>query len=426
MRRILAVDDEQLLLSVLSKLLTGEGYEVVSALGGEQGHEALKKQPFDLMVSDIRMAGIDGIELLRRAHEEFPLMPVILVTAYASVKTATMALKLGAFDYATKPIRIHGFLRTIRRAMACASFLRVNEYVRDPSAFACRFDDMVAESDEMRQVCELISRAAVTDGAVLISGESGVGKELVAKTIHKLGHRHDKGFRVVNCADIPEPLLDMTLFGAGDGGDSGGGLLFSADCGTLLLDEVGMMPPAIQGKLLAAIRDKGTSAGARKTEGAAIHAQIIVTTTPAPETLVQQGALLDDLYRSLSGMMIAIPPLRSRTEDILPLAANLLRRRFKNWDDIPKLTPDVAAALVHYTWPGNVHELANVVEQMAAHPGPAPMTRNDLPKKIVAAVVPDDSIGSPYLGRGEYWAMSLKAYLREQLKGTASESAVVG
>ena len=428
MRRILLVDDEPLVLTVLHRLLERDGYEVVPALGGEKGRALFEEQSFDLMISDIRMAPISGIELLRLVHAERPLMPVLLVTGYAELTTAMEALNLGAFDYIEKPIRPEEFLISVRRALNCGSFVRINEYFRDQSVLTYRLEDVVAESNDMRRVCDQIERISLTDEAVLIRGERGVGKKLMARTIHGHGRRADKTFVSVNCAELPEPLLELALFGKGEDlatlkSQDEPGLFFAAGTGTLLLDEIEMMPQRLQTKLLGIIQEEESSAGRKKADMSLARIRIMATTRLSMEELEGGTIIVEELYRRFSGRILHLKSLRERSEDILPLIAHVLRRQYKNWDEIPTLTPEVGAILLLYSWPGNVEELKNVLAQMLRDLKTGQITREPLPKKVIDAAAVPDGKKNPYFGRGEYWARSLRAFLRNRLNNTVFASA---
>jgi DNA-binding NtrC family response regulator len=420
MRRILLVDDEPLILDVLSKLLRSDGYEATCESDGGKAQQLLRKEQFDLMVSDIRMTPVDGIQILRLAHSECPLMPVIMITAYASVATATEALKLGAFDYVQKPIRINEFLFTIRKALDCSNSLRINEYLRDRSAFPYRFGNFVAENHEMRHVCEHMLRLASTDNHVLICGETGVGKHRVARILHEHGCRSGNKFCVANCADIPAPLLDLTLFGTPEPASplesrNGDALLTAANGGTLFLEDIDMMPPSIQAKLLTVLREKKMPGDENADNHVPVDVRIVAATHTNFEALMEEGMLLEDLFNCLTSR-IHIKPLRERTEDILPLIAHILHQQYSNWDDLPILSPEVAATLVWYSWPGNVKELENVITQMTGGLKAAHITQDALPSRIVNAVRAAHGKTTPHFGRGEYWGKSLKAFLSNQLR----------
>jgi len=251
MAKIILVDDEPSILSVLSVLLKAEGYEVVPVDGGTKAAELIKSTPFDLMITDIRMRPIDGMALLNLAREQQPSMSVLMITGYGSVETAVEALKVGAFDYITKPFKVDELLITVQRALEYNKALTENVHLKAELVSRYRFENIIAESPAMRSVCEMIERIAPTDATVLIFGESGTGKELVAKAIHAYSNRKAKKILPLNCAALPEALLESELFGHVKGAFTGAssdkeGLFEVANGGTILLDEISSMPLNIQ------------------------------------------------------------------------------------------------------------------------------------------------------------------------------------
>ena len=255
MARILLVDDEPSILNVLSTLLKAEGHEASPVRGGEKAQEVLRQEHFDLMISDIRMAPVDGMQLLKISRKESPSTAVIMLTAYGSVETAVEAMKEGAFDYVTKPFKVDELLITVERALQYHNVLAENDSLKKQLESRYRFENIVAESPSMRKVCDMIERVAMTDTTVLILGESGVGKEVVAKAIHAHSTRKNKNFVPINCAALPEPLLESELFGHVKGAFTGAttskdGLFEAASGGTIFLDEIGSMPLSLQAKLL--------------------------------------------------------------------------------------------------------------------------------------------------------------------------------
>ncbi|RKX30602.1 MAG: sigma-54-dependent Fis family transcriptional regulator, partial [Verrucomicrobia bacterium] len=339
MAKILLVDDEPSILSVLSTLLKAEGHEVTPALGGEKGKELLAKEEFDLMISDIRMADMDGMQLLRLARKEQPQMAVIMITAYGSVETAVEAMKQGAFDYVTKPFKVDELLITVQRALEYATAVKENVDLKAKLEARYRFENIVAESPAMRKVCEMIERVAHTDATVLIIGESGTGKELVAKAIHAHSKRKKNKFVPINCAALPEPLLESELFGHVKGAFTGAtankeGLFEVANGGTLLLDEIGSMPLSIQGKLLRALQEKEIRR-VGGTETIKVDVRVLAATNTPLEKLIEEGKFREDLYYRLSVIPIEIAPLRERPEDIMPLVYHVLRQEVGEGKPLP-------------------------------------------------------------------------------------------
>ncbi len=421
MEQILLVDDEPSILSVLNTLLKAEGYEVVSALGGEKARELMLSQHFDLMISDIRMAPVNGMELLTLAHEEHPKMSVIMLTAYGSVETAIEALKLGAFDYITKPFKVDELLITIRRALEYNHALSENEDLKARLGTRYHLENIVAESKPMQNVCEMIRKVAPTDATVLIYGASGTGKELVAQAIHACSPRTKRAFLAVNCAALPEQLLESEMFGHIKGSFTGAsankeGLFEAADGGTIFLDEIGSIPMSMQGKLLRVLQEKEVRrVGSNKT--VPVNARVVAATNTPLEQLIEQGQFREDLYYRISVIPIQIPPLRERPEDILPLTYHFLQKEVPEGTPPPSPTPEVCRMLEGYGWPGNVRELENAVKHAMTFSRDNSITADVLPPRVAAAQPLQSSAATASsLENDSYRGKSLKAFLREKEK----------
>jgi DNA-binding NtrC family response regulator len=418
MPKILLVDDEPSILSVLSTLLKAEDYEVQAVLGGENASELISSGEFDLMITDIRMSPINGMELLKQAHEQCPGMSVIMLTAYGSVETAIEALKLGAFDYVTKPFKVDELLITVQRALDYNKAITENADLKAQLNTRYHLKSIVAESRSMQSVCEMIQRVAPTDATVLIGGESGTGKELVAKAIHAYSRRKDKKFLAVNCAALPEPLLESEMFGHVKGAFTGAssdkeGLLEAASGGTILLDEISSMPLSIQGKLLRVLQEKEVRR-VGSNENIPIDARVLAATNTSLEEMIKDGSFREDLYYRLSVIPIQIPPLRERPEDIMPLVYHVIKRETTEGQTPPVVEPDVAAILESYSWPGNVRELENAVTHAITFAREDKITKEDLPTKIAAAPVHAPA-GAAIADDGDR-GKSLKAFLRAKEK----------
>jgi two-component system, NtrC family, response regulator PilR len=423
MARILLVDDEPSILSVLCTVLKAEKHDVTPTSGGEEAKELIATGNFDLMISDIRMGPVNGMDLLRLAHEKRPGMSVIMLTAYGSVETAIEALKLGAFDYLTKPFKVDELLITVQRALAYNNALSENQNLKQQLQTRYHFENIIAESQAMKNVCEMIKRVAPTDTTVLIYGDSGTGKELVAKAIHAHSQRKNKNFLPVNCAALPEPLLESEMFGHVKGAFTGAsankeGLFEAASGGTILLDEIGSMPLGIQGKLLRVLQEREVRRVGSNTN-IPVDARVLAATNVPLEKLIEEGTFREDLYYRLSVIPIEIKPLRERVEDILPLVYHVLKNETAPGKRPPALDPAVASIFEAYTWPGNVRELENAVKHAMTFAHDDRITPDVLPPKIASFVAAMPIGGASAVNANDAHTdrgKSLKAFIREQEK----------
>ncbi len=417
MARLLIVDDEPSTLSVLSTLLKAEGYEVTAALGGEQARDLIRSKDFDLLLCDIRMSPVNGMELLRLVHDERPQMSVIMLTAYGSVKTAIEALKLGAFDYVTKPFKVDELIHTIQRAIEYNRAIVENADLKAQLGTRYRLESIVAESESMKNICEMIKRVAPTDATVLISGESGTGKEVVAKAIHACSRRSSKSFLPVNCAALPEPLLESEMFGHVKGSFTGAsankeGLFEAASGGTIFLDEIGSMPLSIQSKLLRVLQEREVRrVGSNET--VPIDARVLAATNTPLKQLMEEGKFREDLFYRLSVISLEIEPLRNRKEDILPLAYHMIRKETPQGSPMPVLEPEVCAILEAYSWPGNVRQLENTIKHALTFATGNRITKDILPPRISAIQVPPQPTPSQSALDASK-CKSLRAFLRSK------------
>ena len=421
MPRILLIDDEPRILSLLNTILKGEGYTLSPVQDSSKVPEILNTEVFDLMITDIRMTPIDGLELLKIARQVRPAMPVIILTAYGSVETAIEAMKLGTFDYVTKPFKMDELLITIQRALEYSRALSENIELKEELVGRYKFENIVAESSAMRNVCEMIKRVAPADTTVLITGESGTGKELVAKAIHMNSRRKDKRFVAVNCAALPEALLESEMFGHMKGAFTGAscnkdGLFETANGGTLFLDEIPSMPMSIQSKLLRVLQEKEI----RRVGGndnIPVDVRVIAATNTSLEDMIKQGTFREDLYYRLSVIPIDIKPLRERQEDILPLVYHVLRKEIGEVREIPKLLPEVRDVLERYTWPGNVRELENAMKHAITFSQDNKISLDVLPPRILSQVKPSErGPATPESTADGFKNKSLKTFLREREK----------
>ena len=421
MARILLVDDEASILSVLSTLLKAEGHEVVPILGGEKAQDTIKNNQFDLMISDIRMSSVDGMQLLKLIRYERPNTAVIMITAYGSVQTAVEAMKEGAFDYVTKPFKVDELLITVTRALEYRDAIAENVTLKAQLESKYQFENIIAESPAMRKVCEMIERVASTDTTVLILGESGTGKELVAKALHAHSRRKTKCFLPINCAALPEPLLESEMFGHVKGAFTGAtvnkeGLFETASGGTIFLDEIGAMPLSIQSKLLRVLQEKEVRrVGGNET--ISVDVRVLAATNDRLERLIEEGGFREDLYYRLSVIPIEIKPLRDRPEDILPLVYHTMRHEVGPEKDLPIIDPEAQLVLEQYSWPGNVRELENAIRHALTFSKDGKVTKDVLPAKVVSAVSTNGAVAAGGGIRAEvYRGKSLKAFLKAKEK----------
>jgi two-component system response regulator PilR (NtrC family) len=416
MARILLVDDEPSILSVLTTLMKSEGHDPVPVRGGDKAKDVLLSEYFDLMISDIRMEPVDGMDLLKIAHRERPSMAVIMLTAYASVETAVEAMKAGAFDYVTKPFKVDELLITVQRSLEYTRVRNENEDLRKQLDTRYGFENIVAESPAMRKVCEMVRRVASSDTTVLIQGESGTGKELVAKAIHANSARKGRLFLPINCAALPEPLLESEMFGHVKGAFTGAaankeGLFEAAHGGTIFLDEIGSMPASIQAKLLRVLQDRQVRK-VGSNESVSVDVRVIAATNDRLEKLISEQKFREDLYYRLSVIPIEIAPLRERREDILPMINHFMRRELRDVHPLPHLNADAQLMVERYPWPGNVRELENAIRHALTFTSDGVITPEVLPAKMVASA--SQSVPSAGNAPDDVRGKTLKGFLRQK------------
>ena len=374
---LLVVDDDQNLIELIALKLKAEGYEVTTASTGQEAVQAAKGAIFDLCIVDLRLADQDGISVMRELHSINPGMRVIILTGYGTVESAVQAMQEGAYSYLSKPFNTQELLLQISRALENRRLNSEIQRLKGLLEQAYDFPNIVAKSAKMRSVLDIVSRIADTESTIYLQGESGTGKELIAKAIYLASSRRDKPFVAVNCAALPEPLLESELFGHEKGSFTGAdrstrGLLSQANNGTFFLDEIGDMPLSIQAKLLRALQDKQFyPVGSEKP--VAVNVRIIVATNKNLEEEVAKGNFRLDLFYRLHVIPIHLPPLRDRKEDIPLLADRFLKQISQQMKKkIKGITPEAMRKLMLYDWPGNVRELENTLEYAVA------MTRHDM------------------------------------------------
>ncbi len=369
--KILVVDDEVSMRKMLEILFTQEGFEVRCAESAEEAVTLLESSSYDMVISDIRMPGLSGLQLLKRIREAELQTDVVLMTAYASTDSAIKALKLGAFDYITKPFQVEELLNLAHHAFEKKSLLEENIHLMGKLTREHRFGEIVGSSPNMMALYGLIERVAPTVSTVLIQGESGTGKELIARTLHRLSPRARRPLVAVNCAGLPESLLESELFGHVKGAFTGAystkkGLFDVAMGGTLFLDEIADMSPAMQVKLLRVLQEKQIRPVGSGVEHP-VDARIITATNQDLKKLVSEKTFREDLYYRVNVITLLLPPLRERVEDI-PLITHYFMDKFARilGKETPAISPATMKLLESFAWPGNVRQLESAMERAMA------------------------------------------------------------
>jgi two-component system response regulator GlrR len=375
--KILVVDDDKNLLELLRMKLESEQYAVTAAVSEGEAIQAVKDQIFDLALVDLQLIHRDGISLMEDLHAINPEMPVLILTGHGSIESAVEAMKKGAYGYITKPFEFQDLRLQIGRALENRRLTSEIRRLKELLEERYDFPNVVGKSGKMQRVLEVVSRIAKTDSTVYIYGESGTGKELIAKATHLASERKNEAFIAVNCAALPEPLLESELFGYERGAFTGAvrnrkGLFTQAHGGTLFLDEIGDMPVSIQAKLLRVIQERQFFPLGSETP-LEVDIRLIVATNKDLEEWVKQGLFREDLFYRIHVIPVELPPLRERKEDIPALVDHFVKKFGQQMrKDVKGLTPEAMQKLMLYDWPGNVRELENAIEYAVA------MTQQDL------------------------------------------------
>ncbi len=419
---ILIVDDEESILDSIGDILSDEGYGVKTADGGKKCLEILDSgEPVDLVLLDIWMPDLDGIEVLKKIKESWPFLPVIIMSGHGNIETAVRATKLGAHDFIEKPLSIEPLLISIENALKFRQLQEENRLLREKNS---KIVNITGESKKIRQLKEQIRIVAPTDAWILIQGENGTGKEIVAQTIHRLSKRSHKPMIEVNCAAIPDELIESELFGHEKGAFTGAlsmkrGKFDLANGGTLFLDEIGDMALKTQAKILRIIQEqKFERVGGSKT--ISVDVRIIAATNKNLEEEIKKGNFREDLYFRLNVIPIEVPPLRERKEDIPLLVKEFLQEFSKG---SIKMEEDAIKALFNYDWPGNIRELRNLIERLVILSKGDVITKKELPKHFLSS---HDLSGMPLVCEDEAACFSCpdfktarsifeKAYLEKKL-----------
>jgi two-component system response regulator PilR (NtrC family) len=426
--KILVVDDEKSMREILDIFLRNEGYSVAAADNGKSAMEILKHDFFDLVITDMKMPKVGGLELLKNIKETFPGTVVVIITAFGTTESAVEAMKLGAFDYITKPFQMDDIRLVVKNALEKQQLQKdvsiLKEQLKTPS-----LENIIGESPAMKELFSIISKASESNANVLISGESGTGKELVAKAIHGLSPRKARHFVAINCAAIPEGLLESELFGYMKGAFTGAsankqGLFELANDGTLFLDEIGEMSLSLQAKLLRVIED-GTFRRVGGVSDIKVDVRVISATNKDIKDLVEKGLFREDLYFRLNVLSVKIPPLRERRDDI-PLLIDHFLKKFS--EDKKIFSPQAIELLKNYPWKGNVRELENIIERVLLLCDRGVINTEHLPEEIGSAAthvkgvtVPHGGINFEKLIEDMEKAYLLKAL--EQTNGVKTEAA---
>jgi two-component system response regulator PilR (NtrC family) len=387
-RRILVVDDERSMLEFLQVLLEEEGYDITTARSVAEGRARWGEGPFDLVLCDLMMPDGSGLELLEEIRTDNASASVIMMTAFTSTKSAIEAMKLGAYDYLSKPFDVDEIKLTIKKAIEKTELVDENFYLRRELEGKYKFSNIIGRSRRMQEIFALVERVARTNSTILLEGESGTGKELIARAIHYAGSRAKNRFLSVNCGALPETLLESELFGHKRGAFTGAvtekkGLFQAAHQGTLLLDEVGEMTPPMQVKLLRALQEKRIRQVGSNTEDP-VDTRIIAATNQDLLELIKSGDFREDLYYRINVIPIRVPPLRERREDI-PLLVDFFVKKYSLELDIetPRIAVEALKLLENYHWPGNVRELENVIERALALTSSDTLTSEDIPTHLL-------------------------------------------
>ena len=385
---ILVVEDEALMRSILTRMLRAEGYRVLEADKIALALELFEKEKVDLALLDVNLCGGgNGLELFGRLRALDPELMGIILTAYASVESAVDALHKGAYDYLTKPFTNEHLKAVVRNALAQKSLFRENRFLQRKLRDKYRFENIIGKSDGMERVFRMVEKVANTDASVLLTGESGSGKELIARAIHFNSDRAERRFLPINCGALPENLLESELFGYKRGAFTGAnqdkaGLLQAADKGTLLLDEIGEMPPALQVKLLRALQERecypiGSS------EPVPFDVRLVCATNRDLEKEVKAGRFREELFYRINVITITLPSLRERSDDIALLANHFLEKYAKTTNrPVARFSKGAMTLLLNYAWPGNVRELENTIERAVILTDTNVIHSHDLPDKL--------------------------------------------
>jgi len=384
---LLVVDDDLVTIDLLKEVLSKEGYGVSTALSGEEAIAQGMDNLFDIIITDVRMGEKDGMEVLRFFKKNAPDTTVIMITAFGSIETAIEAIREGAYDYISKPFKLDEIKFTIQRALEQRRLIQENKFFRQELLDKYQFKNVIGRTHQMFQVYKTIAKVADTKSTVLLCGERGTGKELIARSVHYNSQRNNRPFIPVDCASLVETLIESELFGHVRGAFTGAssakrGLFEEADGGTLFLDEVGNLGLSMQAKLLRFLQEHEIKR-VGGTESIKVDVRVIAATNQPLEPLVKSGKFREDLFDRLNVVTITLPPLRERKEDI-PLLANHFLQKFseENHKNISHISPEALEIITQYAWPGNVRELEHTIERAVIFSTQPIILPEDLPRKM--------------------------------------------
>lgn len=384
---ILVVDDEENIVEVMSNALSSEGFTVTATTDPVEAESLVTEQPFDLVMTDLKMEPVDGLKILRTCRKKDLNLPVIVITAFATAETAVEAMKAGAYDYVVKPFKLSELKLIVRRALEHRAAVVENYQLKEILKQKFDFSNIIGNSTPMQAVFERLRKVADSDATVLIYGESGTGKELVAKALYMNSHRHDRPFVSINCGALPETLLESELFGYLKGSFTGAntdkvGLFQAADGGTIFLDEIGLTSPALQMRLLRVLQEREIRR-IGDTRDIKVDVRVIAATNEDLAEKVKRGEFREDLYYRLSVIPVKIPPLRERKSDIPLLIEHFVAQSSARIGKTFRPDKKYLDTLINYDWPGNVRELENIIERCIALAEGDVLRADDLPDTIL-------------------------------------------
>lgn len=424
--RILVVDDEEIVLRSCRKILEGGGHDVLTVLSGQGAFDLLEKEPIDIVITDMKMPGIGGIQVLEKVKEKYPDIAVIMITGYSTVQSAVQAMKLGAFDYIPKPFTPDEVLIVVEKALEKKSLIIENIYLRKELEAKYGFDNIIGSSPKMQEVYKLIRKVAPTDSTVLIRGESGTGKELIARALHFNSPRKQKPFVTVDCGVLAQELLESELFGHVKGSFTGAivtkpGLFEVANGGSIFLDEIGDTSQNFQSKLLRVIQEREfTPVGEVKSKK--VDLRFIVATNKDLEKLVEDEKFREDLFYRLNVVSIRVPLLKERKDDIPLLAYHFLKKYGQEMKKkIKSISVEAMNMLIDHTWPGNVRQLENVIERAIVMAEGDTVTTEHLPFVVRSEVAHPDT----FIPKSSEELKEAKRRLRESAVGNVEKSFIL-